>query len=36
MGAGNRIGNHVEELKRPYGLGNGFLISLTPQGYNEE
>ncbi len=29
MGAGNRVGNHVEELKRPYGLGNGFVLSVT-------
>lgn len=32
MGANNRIGNHVEELKRPYGLGNGFILSMTPLG----
>ena len=28
MGAGNRIGNYVEELKRPYGLGNGFVLRM--------
>jgi hypothetical protein len=28
MGAGNRIGGHVEELKRPYGTGHGFVIAL--------
>lgn len=27
MGMNNRVGNHIEELKRPYGLGNGFLLS---------
>lgn len=28
MGAGNRVGNHFEELKRPYGLGNGFVLRV--------
>jgi len=28
MGARNRVGNHVEELKRPYGLGNGFILTI--------
>ena len=28
MGSGNRVGNHVEELKRPYGLGSGFVLSI--------
>lgn len=32
MGANNRVGNHIEELKRPYGLGNGFLLAVTPRG----
>jgi len=32
MGANNRVGNHIEELKRPYGLGSGFALSVTPQG----
>lgn len=27
MGLNNRVGNHIEELKRPYGFGNGFLLS---------
>lgn len=31
MGAGNRIGNHVEEVKRPYGLGNGFVLRVHLQ-----
>lgn len=30
MGCGNRVGNHIEELKRPYGMGSGFILS-----YNE-
>jgi hypothetical protein len=29
MGSGNRVGNHFEELKRPYGLGNGFVLIVT-------
>ena len=29
MGAGNRIGNHIEELKRPYGFGNGFTLTIN-------
>lgn len=29
MGAGNRVGNHVEELKRPYGMGNGYVLTVT-------
>jgi len=29
MGMNSRVGNHIEELKRPYGLGNGFLLSFT-------
>ena len=32
MGANNRVGNHIEELKRPYGLGSGFALSVTPLG----
>ncbi|MFH1823828.1 MAG: hypothetical protein ABH873_01205 [Candidatus Firestonebacteria bacterium] len=29
MGAKNRVGNHFEELKRPYGLGNGFILTIV-------
>ena len=29
MGAGNKVGNHIEELKRPYALGHGFVLSIT-------
>ena len=32
MGAHNRIGDHVEELKRPFGTGSGFTLSITPLG----
>jgi hypothetical protein len=32
MGAGNRVGNHVEERKRPYGLGSGFVLSCHYKG----
>ena len=28
MGAGNRVGYHNEELKRPYGMGSGFLLAV--------
>jgi len=28
MGTGCRAGNHVEELKRPYGFGNGFILTI--------
>ena len=29
MGADNRVGNHIEEIKRPYGMGSGFVITLN-------
>ena len=35
MGANNRVGNYIEELKRPYGLGSGFVLSVTPLGRSE-
>jgi hypothetical protein len=28
MGCNNRIGNHVEDLKRPWGMGNGFVMTV--------
>lgn len=28
MGAGNRVGNHIEEQKRPWGMGNGFVVTI--------
>lgn len=27
MGCNNSIGGHLEELKRPYGIGNGFVLN---------
>lgn len=30
MGAGNRIGNNVEERKRPYGMGSSFILNVMP------
>lgn len=35
MGANNRVGNHIEELKRPYGLGSGFVLCISPQGRSD-
>jgi len=35
MGANNRVGNHIEEVKRPYGIGSGFVLSVTAQGRSE-
>jgi hypothetical protein len=35
MGANNRVGSHIEEMKRPYGLGSGFVLSVAAQGRNE-
>ena len=34
MEAGNRMGNSIEDKKRPYGMGNGFLIILNDALYN--
>ena len=31
MGAGNRVGNHIEDLKRPYGMGSGFVLTFINQ-----
>ncbi|HLP28711.1 MAG TPA: hypothetical protein VK147_08725 [Candidatus Didemnitutus sp.] len=28
MGANNRVGDHVEEQFRPYGMGNGFVLTV--------
>ena len=30
MGANNRVGNHIEELKHPFGMGNGFVLTIAP------
>ncbi len=29
MGAGNRIGNSIEDRKRPWGMGNGFILTVS-------
>jgi hypothetical protein len=29
MGTRCRIGNHVEERKRPWGMGNGFVLTIS-------
>jgi hypothetical protein len=29
MGAGNRIGNSIEDRKRPWGMGNGFILTIS-------
>lgn len=36
MGAGNRIGNSIEDQKRPWGMGNGFNVYITPKYFAEE
>ena len=28
MGAGNRLGGYIEDLKRPYGMGNSYVLSF--------
>lgn len=28
MGSGNKVGNHIEELKRAYGMGSGFVLTI--------
>ncbi|ATI01960.1 MULTISPECIES: hypothetical protein [Cycloclasticus] len=28
LGAGNRVGNSIEDLKRPWGMGTGFSIQI--------
>ena len=36
MGAGNRIGNSIEDKKRPWGLGNGYVITFHKSLYDEQ
>jgi len=36
MGAGNRVGNHIEELKRPYGLGSGFILTFMNKAVEDK
>tara|TARA_B100000508_G_scaffold139601_1_gene138321 strand:- start:1935 stop:2474 length:540 start_codon:yes stop_codon:yes gene_type:complete len=33
MGANNRIGNSIEDKKRPWGMGNGFVITFNKSLY---
>lgn len=33
MGANNRIGNLIEDRKRPWGYGNGFIITIKKELY---
>jgi len=33
MGANNRVGNSIEDKKRPWGMGNGFIITLNRSLY---
>ncbi|MDN5204535.1 hypothetical protein QQ008_24295 [Fulvivirgaceae bacterium BMA10] len=33
MGANNKIGDSIEDLKRPYGFGNGFVITCHKSLY---
>lgn len=36
MGAGNRIGNSIEDKKRPWGMGSGFIIQLNETIYQSK
>lgn len=36
MGSGNSFGNTVEDKKRPWGMGNGFVLRIDSSIYNEE
>jgi len=33
MGNGNKIGNSIEDLKRPWGMGSGFILTITKTFY---
>jgi len=35
MGGGNRVGNNIEELKRPYGFGSTFNIQINESYFND-
>jgi hypothetical protein len=35
MGANNRNGNSIEDKKRPWGMGNGFVITFNKSIYEE-
>jgi hypothetical protein len=36
MGAGNRVGNHIDEKKRPYGLVSGFILTINESFFKTE
>lgn len=36
MGAGNRVGNSIEDRKRPWGIGSGFIIILNEAIYHKK
>ena len=36
MGAGNRIGNSIEDKKRPWGMGNRFNVYISQKYFEEE
>ena len=35
MGAGNKIGNTIEDLKRTWGTGTGFILTVHPSYFND-
>ncbi len=34
LGAGNKIGNSIEDRKRPWGMGNGFVLTVSPDYFS--
>lgn len=36
MGAGNQIGNSIEDKKRPWGFGSGFIITFNKSLYDNK
>ena len=36
MGANNLMINSIEDKKRPWGMGNGFIITFNKSLYEEE
>lgn len=36
MGAGNRIGSSIEDNKRPWGMGNGYILTISNSFYEEK
>lgn len=35
MGSGNRVGNNIEELKRPYGFGSTFNVKINQSYFDD-